>query len=196
MKLSTFIFTSVFALTNAATLTVKPGESIQSAIEKAMPGDTVKLSDGEYSEDLVTVRDGEKDKYIKITGSKKAVLRGTGKKARHFEIHHDNIWISGFEMNGQNGDGKKESDYIDKGIYAHGNRKTRTIKQHGTEFRSALDGLIISDMKIINYGGECSRMRYFVTNAQYYGNHVERCGVIDFEFHNMAAVNGELLYVG
>ena len=62
--------------------------------------------------------------------------------------------FDGFEINGQNGDGKKESDYIDKGIYAHGNRKPRIIKQYGTEFKSAIDGLIISNMRIVNFGGK------------------------------------------
>lgn len=197
MKLSTFLFVSVLTLTNAATLTVKPGESIQAAIDKAMPGDTVKISDGEYSEDLHTVRDGEKDKYITITGTHKAVVRGTGKENRMFQIHHDYHKIDGFELNGQIGKGDKESDYIDKGLYAHGNRKTRVIKQYGKEFRSAIDGLIVSNMRIMSYGGECSRLRYFVTNAEYVGNHVENCGVHDFEFGKMkSGVNGELLYIG
>lgn len=196
MKFSTFVLSGILAIANAATHTVNPGESIQDAIDKAMPGDTVKISDGTYTEDLVTVRDGEKDKRITITGSRKAVLHGTGKENRLFQIHHDYHTINGFTIDGQTGDGSKETDYIDKLLYAHGNRKTRVIKQYGKEFRSAIDGLIISNMVIRNAGGECSRMRYFVTNAEYYGNHVERCGVIDFEFHDMKAVNGELLYIG
>lgn len=85
---------------------------------------------------------------------------------------------------------------MDKLVYAHGNRKTRVIKQYGTEFRSAIDGLVISNMKLINAGGECARMRYFVTNAAFFGNHVENCGVYDFVFGKMKAVNGESLYVG
>ena len=154
MKLSTFLFSGILALTNAATLTVKPGDSIQAAIEKAMPGDTVKLSDGEYSEDLETVRDGEQDKYITITGTHKAIVRGTGKEGRMFKVSHDYHRIDGFTVDGMLNDGKKESDYIDKGIYAHGNRKPRVIKQYGTEFKSAIDGLIISNMRIVNFGGE------------------------------------------
>lgn len=194
-----FIVTALLSVTsaaNAATHTVKPGESVQAAIEKAMPGDTVRISDGEYSEDLETVRDGEIDKRIVITGTHKAVVRGTGKENRLFKVAHDYITVNGFELNGMLNDGKKESDYIDKGLYAHGNRKTRVIKQWGDEFRSALDGLIVSNMRIIAFGGECSRMRYFVTNAEYFGNHVENCGVYDFEFGQMKAVNGESLYIG
>lgn len=154
MKLSTFLFAGIVALTNAATLTVKSGDSIQAAIEKAMPGDTVKISDGEYSEDLETVRDGEKDKYITITGTHKAIVRGTGKEGRMFRVSHDYHKIDGFTLDGKIGKGDKESHYIDKGLYAHGNRKTRVIKQYGKEFRSAIDGLIVSNMRIVNFGGE------------------------------------------
>lgn len=155
MKLSTFIFSGLLAFSSAATLTVKPGESIQAAIEKAMPGDTVELSDGEYSEDLETVRDGEKDKRITITGTHKAIVRGTGKEDRMFKVSHDYTTIDGFEINGELNGGKKESDYIDKGIYAHGNRKPRTIKQYGKEFKSAIEGLHITNMRILNFGGKC-----------------------------------------
>lgn len=154
MKLSTFLFAGILGLTNAATITVKKGDSIQAAIEKAMPGDTVKIFDGEYIEDLETVRDGEPDKYITITGTHKAIVRGTGKEGRMFKIAHDYHQIDGFELNGKIGKGDKESDYIDKGLYAHGNRKTRIIKMYGKEFRSAIEGLIVSNMRILNFGGE------------------------------------------
>lgn len=162
MKLSTLVFSGLLALTDASTHTVKPGGSIQAAIEKAMPGDTVELSDGEYIEDLKTVRDGEIDKRITITGTHKAIVHGTGKEARMFEVHHDYITIDGFTLDGKVGKGDKESDYIDKGIYAHGNRKTRVIKQYGTEFRSAIDGLLVSNMRIVNFGGESDCVFYDV----------------------------------
>ena len=193
----TFLSASALLLADAATLTVKPGDSIQAAIEKAMPGDTVKISDGEYSEDLHTVRDGEKDKYITITGTHKTIVRGTGKDNRMFRVSHDYHRIDGFELNGMLNDGKRAEDYIDKGIYAHGIRKPRVMKQYGKEFLSAIDGLIVSNMRIISFGGECSRFRYYVTNAEFVGNHVENCGVHDFEFGKMkTGVNGETLYIG
>ena len=197
MKFSTFILSSTLALSNAATLTVKSGDSIQEALEQVKPGDTIKISDGTYFEDLETVVDGEPDKRITIEGSRKAVLKGTNKKARLFQIHHDYYTINGFTIDGKHNDGKKESDYVDKLLYAHGNRKTRTIKQYGKEFRSSIDGLIVSNMKLINAGGECARFRYFVTNLEVAGNHIENCGVVDFEFNDMkSGVNGESLYFG
>lgn len=176
--------------------TVSPGESIQAAIELAQPGDTVELKDGEYTEDLVTVRDGEPDKRITLSGGRGAVLKGTGKESRLFQIHHSYTTVDGFVLDGKIGKGDKAEHYVDKGIYAHGNRETRVITQYGEEFRSAIDGLIISNMKIVNFGGECTRFRYFVTNLEFFGSHLENCGVYDFVFNGMKAVNGETIYLG
>ena len=191
-----FILFSIFSKCQCTTLTVKEGGSIQNAINDAMPGDTVKISDGTYFEDLKTVRDGEKDKRITITGSRKAILQSGGKEGRLFQIHHDYITVNGFTIDGQIGDGSKEEHFTDKLLYAHGNRKTRVIHQYGKEFRSAIDGLVVSNMVLKNAGGECSRLRYFITNAEYYGNRVENCGVHDFVFGGMKSVNGEVLYIG
>ncbi|CAN0580672.1 unnamed protein product, partial [Ectocarpus sp. 12 AP-2014] len=166
------------------------------AIELAQPGDTVDLKDGEYIEDLVTVRDGEPDKRITVSGGRGAVLKGTGKEGRLFQIHHSYVTVDGFVLDGKIGKGDKAEHYVDKGIYAHGNRETRVIKQYGQEFRSAIDGLIISNMKIINFAGECTRFRYFVTNLEFFGSHLENCGVYDFVFNGMKSVNGETIYLG
>ncbi|CBN80455.1 EsV-1-164 [Ectocarpus siliculosus] len=183
-------------LVGAEVFTVSPGESIQEAIELAQPGDTVELKDGEYTEDLVTVRDGEPDKRITLSGGRGAVLKGTGKESRLFQIHHSYTTVDGFVLDGKIGKGDKAEHYVDKGIYAHGNRETRVIRQYGEEFRSAIDGLIISNMKIINFGGECTRFRYFVTNLEFFGSHLENCGVYDFVFNGMKSVNGETIYLG
>ena len=178
MKLSTFILGSTLALVNARTINVKEGDSIQKALEQVKPGHTIKISDGTYFEDLETVVDGEPDKRITIEGSRKAVLKGTNKKARLFQIFHSYYTINGFTIDGKHNDGKKESDYVDKLLYAHGKRKTRTIKQYGKEFRSSIDGLIVSNMKFINAGDECLRFRYFVTNLEVFGCHIENLSLI------------------
>lgn len=191
-----FVITALLSLANAAVLTVKPGESIQAALDLAQPGDTIKLEDGEYFEDLLSVRDGEEDKRITISGSRKAILHGTGNEPRLFEITHSYITLDGFTIDGKTGSGEKESDYQDKLVYVMGNRETRVIKRYGTEFRSSLDGLIISNMKLVNGSGECLRLRYFVTSAEIYGNEIINCGVGDFVFGNMEAKNGEVIYVG
>ncbi|CAM9402092.1 unnamed protein product [Ectocarpus sp. 12 AP-2014] len=187
---------ALLSLSNAAVLTVAPGESIQAQIELAQPGDTIQLKDGKFAENLQTTRDGEENKPITLTGSRKAILSGTGEKGRMFEVNHDHWHIDGFTVDGKIGEGDKEEHFIGKLIYVHGNRETRTIKRHGTEFRSAIDGLVVSNMKLVNGGGECLRLRYFVTGAQIYGNYIENCGVWDFVFGGMSAVNSESIYIG
>lgn len=191
-----FTIAALLSLSHAAVLTVEPGQSIQAAIELAQPGDTVELKDGDYIEDLISVRDGEPRNRIVITGSRDAILKGTGKEGRHVQILHDYITVNGITLDGQIGPGDKEEHFVDKGLYAHGNRQPRVIKKYGTEYRSAIDGLIISNMKIINYGAECVRLRDHITDAEIFGCHIENCGVWDFVFGNMEAVNGESVYIG
>ncbi len=187
--------TTLLTLCNAAVLTVEPGQSIQDALDLAQPGDTVELQDGEYREDLVTVRDGEPDKRIVISGSRNAVLKGTGKESRLFQCFHSYITIDGFTIDGQFGEGDKAEQYTDKLLYIMGG-ETRVINQYGTEFRSGVDGVIVSNMKIVNAQGECLRARYFVTNLEIVGCHIENCGVEDFVFGDMKAKNGEVIYLG
>ena len=191
-----FAIAGLLSLCHATVLTVEPGQSIQAAIELAQPGDTIELKDGEHTEDVVTVRDGEPDKRITITGSREAVLKGTGKEGRLFQVHHDYITVNGITLDGKIGPGDKEEHFVDKGLYAHGNRQTRVIKKYGQEFRSAIDGLIVSNLKIINFGGECVRLRDHVTSAEMFGCHIQNCGVWDFVFGNMESVNGESIYIG
>lgn len=190
------VIAALLSVSNAAVLTVKPGDSIQAAIELAQPGDTVEIGDGEYTEDLQTVRDGEPDKRIVVTGSRDAILYGTGKEDRLFQVLHQYITLDGFVIDGKIGPGDKEEHYVDKLVYITSPRETRVIKKYGTEFRSSLDGVIISNMKLINSGGECMRARYFITHLEVVGCHIENCGVYDFVLGGMKAKNGELLYLG
>lgn len=172
-----FAIAALLSLSNAAVLTVAPGESIQDQIELAQPGDTVSIGDGECIEDLHTVRDGEENKPIPISGSHKAVLHGTGKENRLCQISHDYIHVDGFVINGQHGAGDKEEDFVDKLIYAKASREPRVIKRFDSEFKSCLDGLVISNMHLTSAGGECLRLRDHVTSAEIFGNTIRNCGV-------------------
>lgn len=192
-----FAVATLLSLSHAAVLTVGPGQSIQAAIELAHPGDTVELKDGEYREDLSTVRDGEPDKRITIKGSRDAILHGGGKEARLFQVMHSYITLDGFTIDGLlGGSGDSETDYQDMLIYITAHRETHEIEQYGTKFRSAQDGVIISNMKLHQALGECVRARYFVTNLEIFGCEILDCGIGDFVFGGMAAKNGEVIYVG
>lgn len=191
-----FALSVLLSLSEAAVTTVAPGESIQAAIDLAQPGDTIELKDGTFNEELVSSRDGEEGKPITITGSRKAILSGTGKTGRLFEINHSYWTVNGFTIDGQMSNGEKEEDFQDKLVYVLGNGETRVIKRYGTEFRSSIDGVIISNMHLTNASGECLRLRYFVTTAEVFGNVISNCGIGDFVFGGMKAKNGEVIYVG
>ncbi|CAM9155831.1 unnamed protein product [Ectocarpus sp. 12 AP-2014] len=191
-----FVGAALLSLSSAEVLTVAPGESIQAAIDLAQPGDTIELEKGMYNEELVSSRDGEEGKPITITGSRDAVLSGTGKTGRLFEINHFYWTVNGFTIDGKMGEGEKEEDFQDKLLYVIGNRETRVIKRYGTEFRSSIDGIVISNMHLTRASGECLRLRYFVTGAEIFGNVISNCGIGDFVFGGMKAKNGEVIYVG
>lgn len=187
-----FAIVSLLSLSHAAVITVAPGESIQAAIDLAQPGDTISLEDGKFNEELLSSRDGEEGNPITITGSRNAILSGTGKKGRLFEINHSYWTVNGFTIDGKMGKGEKEEDFQDKLIYVLGNRETRVIKRYGTEFRSSIDGVIISNMHLTNASGECLRLRYFISGAEIFGNVISNCGIGDFVFGGMKAKNGEV----
>lgn len=187
-----FVAAALLSLSSAEVLTVAPGQSIQAAIDLAQPGDTIELEDGKFNEELLSSRDGEEGNPITITGSRNAVLSGTGKTGRLFEINHSYWTVNGFTIDGKMGKGEKEEDFQDKLMYVLGNRETRVIKRYGTEFRSSIDGIVISNMHLTNASGECLRLRYFVSGVEIFGNVISNCGIGDFVFGGMKAKNGEL----
>jgi hypothetical protein len=85
---------------NPGTNVRSPFRSIQKALDRAGPGDRINLAPGDYFEDLRSVRDGEKDAPIRISGAPHAVVKGTGEKARVVEISHSHIVLSNFSIDG------------------------------------------------------------------------------------------------
>jgi hypothetical protein len=55
--------------------------------------------------------------------------------------------------------------------------------------------MVVSNMHITECGGECLRLRSFVTNAEVVGNTIDGCGRHDFMFPS-STVNGEVIYIG
>ena len=195
MKLALFFVVSLQVFcSESATIDVTPSGSIQDALGSAQPGDTVVLGDVVYEQDIISVRDGTPDKRITITGSKNAVVNGK-KQSRMIEINHSYITLDGFSVDGEKSSGKNPEDYNDKLIYVIGTKSPESIRENGAEYESSLDGMVISNMHILNAGGECVRLRSFITNAEVVGNKIENCGVHDFVFPS-STVNGEVIYVG
>ena len=168
-----------------ATYYVGPGgsDAIQQAINVAQPGDIINLKSGEYREDIVSRRDGTADNPITITGPPDAVIKGGGND-RVIEINHSYYTISGFTVDGLYGSETKSSGYRDILIYALGKQTRRGV-----------EGLKITNMTLKNAGGECVRLRYFVTKAEIAYNTITNCGIHDFVF-GAGGKNGEGIYIG
>ena len=103
---------------NSETLFVDPGgdddnpgnesdplASIQTAIDRAQPGETIQVAAGEYHEAtesghaVETVRDGQPDSPITITGPEEAVLYGSWEDAA-LRINHSHIHLRGLTVDG------------------------------------------------------------------------------------------------
>lgn len=158
--------------------------TIQYAIEHLMPGDGIVLADGVYDQDIVTVRSGDEKSKIIITGSRNAVVRGTGEKARIVEINHDHIILKGFTIDGLVGSGKEEDSYRDKLIYIE-----------GKETLNGVNGVGIYNMHLKNAGGECVRIKYFSQKNEVAYNEINGCGAYDFILDGDGK-NGEGIYIG
>lgn len=173
---------------------VSPDLSIQKAVDDAQPGDTIFLADGRYFEDFHSVRNGEPNARITIRGSRDAIVVGES-SSRMIEVTHSYHTLEGFSVSGKKKDGKNKEDYVDKCVFVIGVESPELVREDGVEYESSLDGMIVRDMSISDCGGECLRLRSFVTNAEIVGNKIFGCGRHDFMFPS-SSVNGEAIYVG
>jgi hypothetical protein len=160
----------------------KPLHSIQKAIHRAQPGDTVQLADGDYHQSFTSERSGRKNMPITITGSRHAVLYGS--ESHIIDIHHSYLTLSGFHVDGKFATSDTKDAYRDKLIYVIG-----TGDKKGVEY------LTIDNMLVENSGGECIRLRYFAKHNEVKNSTIRNCGIFDFKFHDPGK-NGEGIYIG
>lgn len=168
---------------NDGLTSLTPLATINTALNKAQPGDVVNLAAGTYLQDIKTVRNGSLNSYITIQGPRAAVVSGGG-NSRIFEINHDYIWLKGFTIDGHWQPANQQASYRDKLIY-----------MVGIQANNGVTGVRIDSMSLKNAGGECVRMKYFATNNEVMNNVIENCGVHDFVF-NAGGKNGEAVYIG
>ncbi|CAM9797024.1 unnamed protein product, partial [Discosporangium mesarthrocarpum] len=189
----------------AEDITVNPDDSIQDALDDVQPGDTIILAAGEYFEDFVTKVDGMADAPITIRGPwdydpedplTHAIIRGKD-GGRVFQLRHDYYILEHFIFDGKLGE--TSSTYSDILLYIHGNRDYRKLKggpiKH--KYKSAVDHVIVRNMVFMHAGGECIRLRYFVTHTEIYQNHIEDCGIFAYVTNpDSGSKNGEGIYIG
>ncbi|PVE21821.1 hypothetical protein DC522_24485 [Microvirga sp. KLBC 81] len=160
-----------------------PFQSIQKALERAMPGDTIELAPGRYFQDFRTLRNGRPGKPIIIRGGRNAVVSGAG-AGRIVEINHDYIELHGFTVDGRHAPENGKDSFRDKLIYAVGNRPG-----------DGVTGLRIIGMSLKNAGGECVRLRYQAQRNEIANSSIENCGIYDFVYKD-GGKNGEGVYIG
>ena len=160
-----------------------PFNSIQSALNKAKPGDTVVLLPGVYRENFHTVRDGLPDKPITIVGTPGANILGNMKpKGKVVLIENSYITLMKLSINGRFCPEKTQKCYHNKLIYVKGSPK------------HYLKGVRILSVNVSNALGECIRLKY-VKNGEVAWSSVSHCGLKGFYFHEPTK-NGEGIYIG
>ncbi len=95
-------------LAGAATVSVKPGESIQQAIAKAQAGDTIEIARGQYQENLII------DKKLTLKGIHRPTIRG-GNHGDTIRIVSPDVVIDGLIVR-DSGDSLKDQN---AGIYIY-----------------------------------------------------------------------------
>jgi len=80
--------------------TVGTFESVQAAVDAAMPGETVRVPRGTYREKVTTTRSGREGDPITVTGPESAVVRGTRDEYGVFRINHSHVHLRGLTVEG------------------------------------------------------------------------------------------------
>ena len=96
-----------------------PVATIQEGVDRARPGETVRVHAGEYLGPVLTRRSGDPDAPITITGPTDAILRGNPDDWRGVvEIHHSHVHLDGLTIDGLlDPNAPKEADsYVDKAL--------------------------------------------------------------------------------
>jgi hypothetical protein len=167
------------------TIQATPETGLQDALNRAQPGDVIRLAPGDYRGAVRSVRDGTKARPISICGPKTAVVRGTEYDQRIFEINHDNLILDGFTIDGYFGTNPNDKNaYAGKLIYAI-----------GTEPGDGPSDNRFLNMTFTNAGGECVRLRYFAQHNEIANSTFRTCGLYDFKYDE-GGKNGEAVYIG
>lgn len=158
--------------------------TLQHALDRVQPGDTIHLLSGDYFENVVSRVDGRAAAPITIIGTVDTVLHGAGAASAAFYLTHNHYTLTGFTIDGLYGDPTRKEGYTQKLLYVQGEK----VKQGVT-------GLRVLNMRFQNAGGECVRLRYFAQKNEIAYSTFMTCGLLDFAFAE-GGKNGEAIYIG
>jgi len=99
------LLSSSLGAASAATITVKPGEKIQAAVDAAVAGDTVHVLAGTYKEKVVLSKSGTASAYITLKGDTGAIISGkdlapSGRQGLITIKNANYVRVEGFEITG------------------------------------------------------------------------------------------------
>jgi len=173
----------------------QPLATINHALERAGPGDTVFLLPGVYAQDIRTVRDGLLTRPITIAGLKgddfkndhSVVIPATvigGGNSRVVQVRNSYITLRDFVVDGLHGDPSSRDSIRDKLVFVHNGEREEGLR-----------GISIERMILAHAGGECLRFRHKVSDSEIAHNSISDCGMHDFPFEK-SGKNGEAIYIG
>lgn len=159
-----------------------PFATIQRALKQALPGQTIHVQPGRYSEHARTVRSGEPDKPITITGPPEAIYH------RSLEINHSHIHVTGLTFDGLSD--RTRPDELDS--YGYHNIY---LSRFQDEFPGYIEDVVLKPHAVGNTRSSCISCNY--------ANDVE---IGEFEVTGPAGLvhqlsdrwghNGEIIYIG
>ena len=195
---------------NTGTLASAPLKTIQAALNRAVPGTTIRLGVGVYREQPTTMRNGTASAPITIQGPEsgrsaseryKAVLYGRG---RIFNINNSFYKLDGFTIDGQEAlagrtypkslaDVRAFKDSV-RGLAIDG----RLIYIGSATSAVNVAGVVIHNMFLSGGGGECVRLRQGANHNTIDSSVIQWCGMYaqpadpeKYRYHN-----GEGVYIG
>jgi len=137
------VFLACGSAAGGTVIRIQPGQSIQAAMDKAQPGDTVRLASGEYFEQVGFVSGGTTDRPITLEGEPGAVIYGhdTGWRPqwRPAKGFTDGVWATpcpyapaSVEADGHYMEGFDAMRACPKDVFAQGGPRTGWEVIHGT----------------------------------------------------------------
>jgi parallel beta-helix repeat protein len=145
----------------------RPFNAIAAGLKIAGPGDTVIVGEGVYAEIVTTVRSGTAEKPILLRAEGAVSIKSPKPmRGRLVNIYHDHIAMTGFTL--------RDADIL---LWMFGTR-----------------GVVISNNRFQNAGGECIRIRYQASYNRITDNTVTGCGATGFDL--AGTKNGEGIYIG
>jgi hypothetical protein len=187
-----------------------PLHSLQLALNRAVPGVTIHLAPGAYTEQVTTKVNGTADLPITIEGTdtgfvpsarRATVLYGEG---RIFTINNNYYHLSGFTINGEQripltsypsslGSATAFKASVQASVV-----DSTMIFVGGSDTSWGLHGITVSDMLLNGAGGDCVRLRNNASYNTIIDSTIQWCGMASkaygtdvFTYHN-----GEGVYVG